>query len=69
MAEDYHEPSPPAIVAPQGGTADDIFERHLTGMAVIENSVVLLPPCWVAEDVKAAPTLPLNAPRIQRPPA
>ena len=36
---------------------------------MIEKSVVSLPPCWVADEVKAAPTLPFRAPRAQRPPA
>ncbi len=36
---------------------------------MIENSVVSLPPCWVALEVKAPPTLPCSAPVAQRPPA
>jgi hypothetical protein len=36
---------------------------------MIENRVVSLPPCWVALEVKAPPTLPCNAPPIQRRPA
>ena len=36
---------------------------------MIENSVVSCPPCWVAVEVKAPPTLPCRAPFIQRPPA
>ena len=36
---------------------------------MIENSVVSWPPCWVAVDVKAPPTLPCSAPLAQSPPA
>ena len=35
---------------------------------MIEKSVVSWPPCCDAVEVKAAPTLPLSAPRIHRPP-
>lgn len=36
---------------------------------MIENSVVSPPPCWVAVEVKAPPTLPCSAPLAQSPPA
>lgn len=36
---------------------------------MIENSVTSCPPCWVAVEVKAPPTLPLSAPLAHRPPA
>jgi hypothetical protein len=38
-------------------------------LVMIENSVISWPPCCVAVDVKAPPTLPCNAPRAHRPPA
>jgi hypothetical protein len=38
-------------------------------LVMIENSVVSWPPCWVAVEVKAPPTLPCSAPRAHRPPA
>ena len=36
---------------------------------MIENYVVSFPPCCVALDVNAPPTLPIKAPLIQRAPA
>ena len=36
---------------------------------MIENSVISLPPCWVALEVKAPPTLPTSLPVAQRAPA
>ncbi len=60
-----------------GRAAGDLLQRHLALVAVgqgrrwstpkcsrlvmIENRVVSLPPCWVADEVKAAPTLPFSA--------
>jgi len=36
---------------------------------MVENRRISLPPCWLAVEVKAEPTLPLSAPFAQRPPA
>ena len=38
-------------------------------LVMIENSVVSWPPCCVAVEVNAPPTLPFRAPLAQRPPA
>ena len=38
-------------------------------LAMIENSVASWPPCWVAVEVNAPPTLPCSAPLFHRPPA
>ncbi len=35
---------------------------------MIENSVVSCPPCWLAVETNAAPTLPLSAPDAHSPP-
>ena len=35
---------------------------------MIENSVVSCPPCWLAVEVKAPPTLPTSAPFAHSPP-
>src|SRR5215831_6230356 len=62
----------------------DLVELHLPGKTVIqadhdhaemnrlvmmENSVVSWPPCWVAVELKAPPTLPCSRPLSQSPPA
>ena len=38
-------------------------------LVMMEKSVVSWPPCWVAVEVKAPPTLPFRAPLAHRPPA
>ena len=35
---------------------------------MIENNVISWPPCWVAVEVNAAPTLPISAPFAHNPP-
>src|SRR5882762_321871 len=38
-------------------------------LVMVENRFISWPPCWLAVEVKAEPTLPLSAPFAQRPPA
>ena len=38
-------------------------------LVMIENRVVSWPPCWLAVEVKAEPTLPVSTPLPHRPPA
>jgi hypothetical protein len=44
--------------------------RHalMQKVVMIENSVASCPPCWLAVDVKAAPTFPINFPVNHSPP-
>ena len=66
-----------------GRTADDLVEGHLSRVAIWQTDddhaemqevgddreeVVSLPPCWVALEVKAPPTLPCRARPNPKPP-